>query len=301
LKITCASRFKHFSGVAAVSILFSTAPSISAQDYYRASDLTEKNIFTNNIEGPNVDSNGNLYVVNFQRDGTIGLVHANGTVELFATLPEGSTGNAIVFNKTGDFLIADFTGHSILKLNPATKAFETLCHSNEFNQPNDLAINSKGQLFASDPKWKDDTGQLWRIEPSGTLKLIAKNMGTTNGIALSPDEKILYVNESVQRKIWAFDIDPNGDISNKRLFHEFRDFGLDGMKTDLDGNLYVARHGKGSVVIFSPKGTLLREVRMKGKWTSNLTFGGKDGKTCFVTVQDRKCIEMFRSEVAGRK
>lgn len=66
---------------------------------YQPRDLTAENTFSNNIEGPNVDKAGNLYVVNFQRDGTIGLVKPNGEVELFVTLPEGSVANAIMFDK----------------------------------------------------------------------------------------------------------------------------------------------------------------------------------------------------------
>jgi sugar lactone lactonase YvrE len=125
-------------------------------------------------------------------------------------------------------------------------------------------------------------------------------MGTTNGIALSPDEKILYVNESVQRKIWAFDVDDSGNISGKRLFAEFPDFGFDGMACDNKGNLYVTRHGKGTIAIMSPDGKMIREVQLKGKSCSNLVFGGKKGKTVFVTMQDRKGIEKFEAENAGK-
>ncbi len=277
------------------------AVAVNAQSFYQAEDFTAENLFTNNIEGPNVDANGNLYVVNFQKDGTIGLVHDDGKVDLFATLPQGSTGNAIMIDKQGQFFIADFTGHNILKFVPAKKEFTVFFHSEKFHQPNDITITRNGDLFASDPDWKAKTGQIWRIDKNGNASVVAENMGTTNGITLSPDEKALYVNESAQRKIWGFDVDEKGNLSNKRLFYEFSDFGLDGMKTDVEGNLYVARHAKGTVVIFSPAGKIIHEVQMKGKWTSNLTFGGKDGKTVFVTVQDRKCVEMFRSEVTGRK
>jgi sugar lactone lactonase YvrE len=268
---------------------------------YQARDLTAENLFTENIEGPNFDKSGNLYVVNFQKDGTIGLVHPDGTVELFVTLPEGSTANAIQFDAAGNMLLADFTGHNILRVNMKTKEITVLCHNEQFNQPNDICINKKGQLFASDPSWKTSTGKLWRIDPDGKAILLTGEMGTTNGIELSPDEKILYVNESVQHNIWAFDVDDQGTIGNKRLFHKFDDFGMDGMKCDREGNLYVCRHGKGTIAIFSSSGKLLREVALKGKKVSNIVFGGKDGRTCYLTLQDRKAIEMFRSEVAGRK
>ena len=273
----------------------------SYAQYYQTQDLTAENLFTGNIEGPNVDKKGNLYVVNFQKDGTIGVVSKKGKVKLFVTLPEGSTANSIMFDVNENLLLADFTGHNVLKVDKKTKAVSVYCHNDQFNQPNDLCINKKGQLFASDPNWKESTGKLWRIDTNGQSVLLAENLGTTNGIELSPDEKILYVNESVQRKIWAFDVDEKGDISNKRLLIEFTDFGFDGMKCDLEGNLYVARYGKGTIAIIEPDGELFREVELKGKNVSNITFGGKDGKTCFVTLQDRKCVETFRSEIPGKR
>ncbi|MFM7328830.1 MAG: SMP-30/gluconolactonase/LRE family protein, partial [Bacteroidota bacterium] len=123
----------------------------------------------------------------------------------------------------------------------------------------------------------------------------------TNGIAFSPDERMLYVAESVQRIIWVYDVDDAGEIYGKRKFAEFSDFGLDGMKCDDEGNLFATRYGKGTIAMFAPDGTLLREIRMKGKNTSNLTFGGPDGRTCFVTLQDRGCVETFRVEVPGSR
>ena len=126
-----------------------------------------------------------------------------------------------------------------------------------------------------------------------------KRYGHDNGIEVSPDEKTLYVNESVQRSVWAFDLDTLGNISNKKLFYQFDDFGMDGMRCDIEGNLYITRYGKGTVAKLSPEGKLLLEIQMKGKKPSNITFGGKDGKTAFVTLQDRGYIETFRVEKAG--
>jgi sugar lactone lactonase YvrE len=284
-----------------IGILLLLSEIASYSQVYEARDITAENIFSENIEGPNVDKYGNLYVVNYLKDGTIGLVKPNGDVELYVTLPEGSIANAIMFDKRGNMLLADWTGHNVLKVDAKTKAISVYVHNDKFNQPNDLCINKKGQLFASDPKWKDGTGQIWRIDGRGKSVLLKDNMGTTNGIELSPDEKKLYVNESVSKKIWVFDVDSKGNISNQKLFYQFEDFGMDGMKCDKLGNLYVTRHGKGTVAILSPGGRFIREVQMKGKSTSNITFGGPDGKTCFVTLQDRKCVEAFESEVAGKR
>jgi gluconolactonase len=285
-------------------IAFITTFSAVAQDMQRhflVEDFTAENLFTNNIEGPCFDNEGNLFVVNFQKDGTIGKVAPDGKVSLFLTLPAGSTANSIKFDQKGNMYLADFSGHNVLKVKMKTKKVSVYAHTDQFNQPNDLCINSKGQLFASDPNWKESTGKIWRINRGGKPVLLMDKMGTTNGIELSPDEKILYVNESVQRKIWAFDVDSKGDISNKRLFAEFPDFGFDGMKCDKAGNLYVTRYGKGTIAVLSPKGDLIREVNLKGKNCSNLVFGGINGKLVFITLQDRKGMEMFRNDIAGKE
>jgi gluconolactonase len=275
-------------------------PGCNLQGQTDSKDFTAENLFTNNIEGPAFDKQGNLYVVNFQSDGTIGKVSTTGEVELFVTLPKGSTANSIQFDSKNNMLLADYTGHNILKVNMRSKEVTVFAHQDSFNQPNDICINRKDQLFASDPNWKLSTGQIWRIDPDGKAVVIAKNLGTTNGIVLSPDEKILYVNESVQKKIWAFNVDEKGNISNKRLFYEVPDFGFDGMKCDQAGNLYVTRYGKGTILVLSPDGKFLREITLKGKNCSNLVFGGKEGKTIYVTLQDRKGMEMVENSIAGK-
>lgn len=284
-------------------VSFVAASTVLAQDFQRlhkVEDFTKEDLFTKNIEGPAFDQQGNLFVVNFQKDGTIGLVKMDGTVSLYLTLPEGSTANSIQFDSKGKMYLADFTGHNVLKVDPKNKKVSVYVHSDQFNQPNDLCINSRNQLFASDPNWKESTGKLWRIDKGGKAVLLTDQMGTANGITLSPDEKILYVNESVQKKIWAFDVDSKGNLSNKRLFAEFPDFGFDGMKCDKEGNLYAARYGKGTIVVLSPEGKLIREVQLKGKNCSNLVFGGINGKLVFITLQDRKGMEMFRNDIAGK-
>lgn len=273
--------------------LFSLLSSQTFAQQTKVEDFTAENLFTNNIEGPNFDKAGNLYVVNFKEDGTIGKVNPDGTCELFLTLPKGSTANAIQFDKAGNMYLADFSGHNVLKVDMKTKAISTYCHNDAFNQPNDICITKKDVIFASDPSWKNSTGKIWRIDKGGKETLLTDQMGTTNGICLSPDEKTLYVNESIQKKVWAFDVDLAGNIANKRLFASFEDGGLDGMKCDAKGNLYVCRWGLGKILVFSKKGKLLKEVQLKGLQSSNLVFS-PNGKYAYVTLQDRKGMERFK-------
>lgn len=267
---------------------------------YESETFTKAGDFPSGIEGPAVDANGVLYAVNYEKTGTIGQVDADGKATLFVTLPEGSVGNGIRFNSKGEMLIADYTKHNILKVDMGTKKISVFAHNDKMNQPNDIAINDSDIIFASDPDWKNSKGQIWKIDKDGKFTLLEKDMGTANGIEVSPDNKTLYVNESVQRNVWAYDLSPEGNISNKRILIKFEDFGMDGMRTDVKGNLYIARYGKGTVAKISPKGEILHEITLAGKSPSNIAFGGKDGKTVFVTLQDNGNIEFFKVEDPGR-
>jgi len=282
----------------ALSMLIAAAPIAWAQ----TTDYVADNIFTQGIEGPAVDADGNLYAVNYAEESTIGIIDKKDNTQLFLKLPERSIGNGIRFGRDGFMYVADYAGHNIFRIDPTTKAVSVHVHSDKMNQPNDIAIAKSGVIYASDPNWKENTGNLWKIATDGTLTLLEANMGTTNGIDVSADEKYLYVNESVQRKIWKYDLDvETGEISNKRLLVEFSDHGLDGMRCDDLGNLYVARYAAGEVAVISPTGKLIKRIRLKGKKPTNVAFGGVDGKTVFVTLQDRGAIETFRSKRSGRE
>jgi len=271
---------------------------------YVARDHVADGVFTGGVEGPATGPDGALYVVNFAREGTIGRVAEDrdgpGAVRLFVTLPAGSTGNGIRFAPDGRMLVADYTRHRILAVSKAGQV-ATYVELPGAHQPNDIAMAPDGTVYASDPDWKNGSGRIWRIDRRGALVMLEDGMGTTNGIEVSPDGRRLYVGESVQRRIWVYDIAADGALSGKRIFARFTDHGLDGMRCDRDGNLYVTRHGGGAVVILSPEGRVVREVRLKGRLPSNIAFGGSDGRTAYVTMQDRGAIEAFRSAVPGRE
>jgi len=267
---------------------------------YVSEPFTALNGFTSGIEGPACDAAGNLYAVNYERQGTIGIVTPEGQCDVFVELPNGSIGNGIRFTRAGQMLIADYTNHNVLRVDMQTRAITVHAHEPGMNQPNDIAITDDDVVFASDPNWSNDTGQLWRIDTDGTVTLLEDGMGTTNGIEVSPCGRILYVNESVQRRIWAYDLAADGTISGKRLFTQFEDYGLDGMRCDAQGNLFVTRHGKGVVAMLSAAGELLREIALAGKLCTNVAFGGEDGCTVYVTVADLGYVERFRTEAPGR-
>ena len=266
---------------------------------YLATPLTATNSFTAGIEGPACDRAGNIFAVNFAQQQTIGRTTPAGQSEVFVTLPNDSVGNGIRFDRAGRMYVADYVGHNVLRIDPGTRAVEVLAHEPKMNQPNDLAIAPNGTLYASDPNWGAKTGQLWRIDPDGTTTRLATDMGTTNGVEVSPDGKRLYVNESVQRNVWVFDIQPDGGVANKRLLRQFPDHGFDGMRCDADGNLYITRYGKGTVAVLSPEGEVLREINVLGARASNLCFGGPDGRTVYVTEVEHRRLVQFRVETPG--
>ena len=270
------------------------------EELYISKEFTPVNGFTSGIEGPACDADGNLYAVNFEKQHTIGKVTPDGEASVFVELENGSIGNGIRFNSEGYMFIADYTNHNVLKVDMDSREISVHAHEPNMNQPNDLAIGANDILYASDPNWGKSTGQIWRIDTNGQVTLLEADMGTTNGIEVSPDEKRFYVNESVQRNVWTYDLSPNGEVSNKRLLIQFPDFGMDGMRCDIEGNLYVTRHGKGTIAKLSPDGDVLLEVELAGKNCTNIAFGGPDGCTCYVTMADRGNVEVFRSDKPGR-
>lgn len=269
------------------------------EELFVAKPFTADKSFTDGIEGPNCDAQGNIYVVNYAKQQTIGKVTPDGAAKVFVTLPGKSTGNGIVFDKQGYLYLADYVEHKIWKIDPRTKVMKIFARNPKMNQPNDLAIAPDGTLYASDPNWKKETGQLWRIDREGKTHLLAKDMGTTNGIDVSPDGKTLYVNESRQRNVWAFPINADGSLGEKKLLKKFDDHGFDGMRCDAIGNLYITRHGKGTVVVMTPKGEILREIDVLGSRPSNLCFGGPDGRTVYVTEVDHRRLVTFRVDTPG--
>ena len=266
---------------------------------YKARALTKPGEFTPGIEGPACGRDGSIYAVNFTEQGTIGRVSPSGKGEVFLKLPADSVGNGIRFDRAGNMYIADYVNHQVFKVAAGTAKPVVFAADTTMNQPNDLAISFKGTLYASDPNWSEKTGQLWKVTVDGRTVRLAEGMGTTNGIEVSPDGRTLYVNESVQRKIWSFAIDSEGNLSGKKLFKSFEDHGFDGMRCDVDGNLYVTRYGKGTVVKLSPAAEVLAEIDVLGRKPSNICFGGPDGRTAYVTEVEHRRIVSFRVERPG--
>jgi len=161
------------------------------------------------------------------------------------------------------------------------------------NSPNDVVVKSDGSIYFTDPDYgiKKDEKELgfygiYRWQPDGKLILLSKEMARPNGIALSPDEKKLYVSYSEELHMRVFDVQADGTLTNGKVFADLpgpKDKGVpDGMKVDIKGNIYCS--GSGGIWIFSPTGKLIDKIAVPQAVT-NLAWGGKDYKTLYITAR----------------
>ena len=177
------------------------------------------------------------------------------------------------------------------------------------NRPNDVVVKSDGSIYFTDPWTSPDIQQQWdlafagvfRVSPDlGTVTLLVDDFLLPNGIAFSPDESVLYINDSRRRHIRAFDVAANGTLARQtdRVFADLsgpEPGGPDGMKVDTLGNVYCG--GSGGIYILDPKGKKLGRIVHGKPATTNIAFGGSDWKTLFFTTRDT--LGMVNLKVAG--
>lgn len=162
------------------------------------------------------------------------------------------------------------------------------------NSPNDLVVKSDGSIYFTDPPYGINSEQeelgfygVYRLAPDGTLTLLVRDFVRPNGIAFSPDQKKLYVNDSEKGHIRVFNVKPDGTLENKRIFAELKNSrkkGVpDGMKVDEEGNVYST--GPGGVWVFSPSGNLLGKIEVP-EVAANLAWGDRNYKTLYITASN---------------
>ena len=265
-------------------------------------------------EGPIAIDDGSVIVVEIAR-GTLSRVTAAGDIEVIAELRGGPNGAAIgpdghcyvcnnggmIFHESSAGLLypggqpEDYIGGQIQRVDLDTGAFETLydsCDGIGLRGPNDIVFDADGGL------WFTDHGKIRDRERDVTGVFYAKADGTfieeaifplegPNGIGLSPDEKTLYVAETVPGRTWAFDIAEPGKIDprSKRMLALMPDYHLfDSLAIDAEGNVCVATIINGGITVHSPDGDAVKHVPMPDRITTNICFGGKDLKTAYITL-----------------
>jgi gluconolactonase len=222
--------------------------------------------------------------------------------------PEPGT-NGLMLDLQGRLVMCEHGNRRVTRLDRPQDCIKTVLASHyegkRLNSPNDLVFNRRGDLYFTDPpyglpnRWDDPRRELdfcgvYRLTPDGTLTLLTQELARPNGIALSPDEKTLYVAQSdPERAIWmAFPVRADGTLDKGRLLHDATSMvgkapGLpDGMCVDEQG--YIFATGPGGVWVFAPDGTHLGTIET-GQRTANCTFGGADGSTLFVAADMYFC------------
>lgn len=200
--------------------------------------------------------------------------------------------SAIAYDKENHLVVAQTKARRIVRLYSGDeKKFDILADKFEgkrLNAPNDLVIRKDGQLYFTDPAFGNqaDTRELsfygvYHLNPKGELTAIARPKGRPNGLTLSPNGRILYVANSDERKVYAYDLDGKGVASNERVFVDKVDGPPDGLNVDEKGNLYIAAN---QIYIVSPQGKALHTIQMGDK-PSNMAFGDEDRMTLYITAK----------------
>jgi gluconolactonase len=172
------------------------------------------------------------------------------------------------------------------------------------NSPNDVVVKSDGAIYFSDPPYGCPEGQreldfqgVYRISPDGELTLVVRDFDKPNGLAFSPDESTLYIDDSGRRHVRAFTVRADGSLTDGRVLAEMHSTAAgspDGMKLDVDGRLYVA--GPEGVWVFDPAGRRLGIIATPEK-PSNCCWGDADRRTLFITA--RSSVYRVRLSVPG--
>lgn len=281
-------------------------------------------------EGPAADAHGHVYFSDIVNNRILRFDSASGTYTVWRA--DSGRANGLLFDPQGRLLTCEGNEFGpggrrrVTRTEIATGAVEVLTDrfdGVQYNSPNDVAAGSKGEIFFTDPCYGDrSTMQMphesvYRIDPGGTVTRVISqpDIERPNGIALSPDEQTLYIVDSCpviggNRRIWAFELTADRNPVKQRLVYDFAPGrGGDGMAVDSAGNLYIAagiRFPRGphetaqnppGIYIVTPSGRLQGFIPLPEDVPTNVTFGGDDLKTLYVT--SGKTLFTIRVKIPG--
>ncbi|MSR59148.1 MAG: SMP-30/gluconolactonase/LRE family protein [Planctomycetaceae bacterium] len=282
------------------------------------------------LEGPAADSRGRVYFSDIWNNRILCLDSLSGATSVWRA--DSGRSNGLLFDQKGRLLACEGNEFGpggrrrMTRTDMTTGAVEVLTDTYDgapYNSPNDVAACSNGQIFFTDPCYGDRAAMqmahesVYRIDPDGLVTRAVSQpvIQRPNGIALCPDEQTLYVVDSCpvpggNRRIWAFALSPEGTLSRQRLVFDFAPGrGGDGLAVDCDGNLYIAagiNRPRGThetdevppgIYIVTPFGELLGRIPIPEDVITNVTFGGDDLKTLFVTAG--RTLYTTRMEIPG--
>ena len=219
--------------------------------------------------------------------------------------------NGLTRDLQGRLLACEHDSRRVTRLEPdgSITVIANSYKGRRLNRPNDVVVKSDGSIYFTDPwtspnppeQWDLDFSGVYRVSPDlGTLTLLVRDFPLPNGLAFSPDETLLYINDSRHRHIRAFDIQPNGALAlaTDRVFSELkgdRPGVPDGMKVDVEGNMYCG--GSGGIWVLDPSGRHLGTIVHGHSATTNLAWGDSDWKTIYYTT--RNTLGSVRVKIPG--
>lgn len=256
-------------------------------------------------EGPAADKDGNVFFTDQPNDRIVKWNAADGTVNDW--LKPCGRANGLYFDKDGNLIACADEKNELWSIAPDKKVTVLVKDfgGKLLNGPNDLWIRPDGALYFTDPLyprnyWKRDKA----MQQDGqhvyflgadrkTVTRVTTDLRQPNGIIGTPDGKTLYVADIGASKTYAYDVQADGSLMNKRLFCSM---GSDGMTMDDEGNVYVTGRG---VTAFDKGGEKIEQIPIQENWTGNVTFGGKDRDLLFITAS--KGIYGMKMRVKGAK
>lgn len=204
--------------------------------------------------------------------------------------------NGNTLDRQGRLISCEYTGRGVTRTEPdgTITMLADRYDSRRLSSPNDVVVKSDGAVyftdppaglrFSGDPREQEVNG-VYRLSPDAkTLTRVVDDFETPNGLCFSPDETLLYINDSRKRQLWVFDVNEDGTLQNGRLFAEpsGEQRGVpDGMKMDTEGRLYTT--GPGGIWIFAPDGTHVGTIETPEP-PRNLAWGDPDWKTLYLTM-----------------
>jgi gluconolactonase len=256
------------------------------------------------LEGPSFDRAGNLLVVDIPH-GRVLRVSPQG--EWSVVTEYDGWPNGLKIHRDGRIFIADHR-LGIMQLDPATGTVTPVLgevRREGFKGTNDLIFAANGDLYFTDQGQtglQDPSGRVYRLRADGQVDCLLQNVPSPNGLALSPDEKALFLAVTRANQIWRLPLHPDGTTSKVAAFITLSGglSGPDGVAIDEQGGLAVAHCGLGTVWLFDRLGEPRYRIRScEGISTTNLAFGGTNNRSLFITESDTGTILRAEVPVAG--
>jgi len=246
----------------------------------------------NFLEGPVWHPDGFLLCSEMNEERILKINPQTGSMEVYLELPGAPCGLAFDAQQNLIMCLEDDRQLALLNSDSIITILASHYNNKRLNSPNDLVVISDGTIILTDPHFPNSPDPqelsfdgIFALKSDGELVLLDSTFQGPNGICLSPDEEILYVNNAYTKRIYAFDIDNELHLTNKREigYVSGADF-LDGMKVDENGLIYCSSANKG-IWIFSPDGEYVDKIDIDGK-VLNINWGDADYQTLYITERD---------------